>query len=163
MAVLIVLAIDRLTKFLVVKYLPFEVPVAPIPALSKWFSFTYIHNTGAAFGMFRQGCTLFALVAVCVVIGLIVWYDRLPVRHLLVRIAVGLIIGGAAGNLVDRVRTCYVVDFLDFHFWPVFNVADSAVVVGVVILGIYMLFSEGSAQGVEPQGKHLGREESGSV
>ena len=152
---------DRLTKNLVVRNLPFEVPVAPFPALGKWFTFTYIHNTGAAFGMFREGCYLFAAVAVFVVIGLVVWYDRLPVEHLLVRIAVGLIVGGATGNLVDRVRTCYVVDFLDFHFWPVFNVADSAVVVGVITLGVYMLLSEGSAREAEPQGEPIGREEPG--
>lgn len=136
----VVLIADRLTKIWVVRSLPFEVPVTVIPGLENWFTFTYIHNTGAAFGMLPQASLFFTVVAIAVALGLVVWYDRLPVRYLPVRIAVGMIMAGALGNLVDRVNTGYVVDFIHFHFFPIWNVADASVSVGTVILGIYLLF-----------------------
>jgi len=143
---ILTLVLDRASKILVVRFLPFEVPVAPVAALAKIFTFTYIHNTGAAFGMLPQAGIVFAFVQAIVAVALVIWYDRLPVRHLLVRIAVGLVSAGAVGNLIDRLHTGYVVDFLHFHFWPIFNLADSAVVAGVVVLGAYMLFGEDAAE-----------------
>ena len=122
--------------------LPFEVPQAPLAALQGWFSLTYIHNSGAAFGMFPQLGSFFAIVQVVVSTALVVYYDRLPVQHWPVRAAIGLIVGGALGNLADRVLTGHVVDFIHFRYFAIFNVADSAVVVGVIILGFYMIFLE---------------------
>ncbi|MHB0877794.1 MAG: signal peptidase II [Anaerolineae bacterium] len=141
-ALFLTLVVDRLTKIWVVGNLAFEQPFAPIPALDGWLNLTYIHNTGAAFGMFPQLGLFFATVAVIVVIGLVVYYDRLPVQHFMVRVAVGLIAGGALGNLVDRFVTGYVVDFVHIRLFAIINTADSAVSVGVAILGFYMMFME---------------------
>ncbi|MGI6207441.1 MAG: signal peptidase II [Anaerolineae bacterium] len=142
LALAIVIILDRLTKMWVVENLPFETPVTVIKGLENIFTLTYIHNSGAAFGLLPEAATLFAIVKVVVVIALAVWYDRLPVQHFLVRLSIGMIQGGALGNLVDRLTTGYVVDFLHVHFWPIFNVADSAVSVGVVILAIYLLLED---------------------
>lgn len=141
----VTVVLDRLTKAWVVRTLPFQVPVTVIPGIENVFTFTYIHNSGAAFGLLPQAGDVFAVVKVVVVIALFIWYDRLPVEHALVRLSIGMIQGGAIGNLIDRLTTGYVVDFLHFHFWPIFNVADSAVSVGVVILAAYLLVTDSSA------------------
>lgn len=145
LALVIVLIVDRATKIWAAGNLPFQVPVTVIPGLDNIFTLTYIRNGGAAFGLFPQAGTLFALVKIVVVIGLVIWFDSLPVQHFLVRLAVGMIQGGAIGNLVDRLTTGTVVDFLHFHFWPIFNVADSAVCVGVVVLAAYLLVDDSAA------------------
>ncbi|NPV09860.1 MAG: signal peptidase II [Anaerolineae bacterium] len=142
LALVATIVLDRLTKIWVARTLPFEVPVTVIEGIENWFTLTYIHNSGAAFGLLPEGGLLFALVKVAVVIGLTIWYDRLPVQHFLVRLSIGMIMGGALGNLVDRLTTGYVVDFIHLHFWPIFNVADSSVSVGVTILAVYLLFTD---------------------
>jgi len=144
------LVLDRLTKRWVVANLPFEQSVAPIPALDGWLNFTFIHNTGAAFGMFPQLGYFYATVATVVVVCLVIYYDRLPVQHFWVRVAVGLIAGGALGNLVDRFITGYVVDFVHIPYFAIINAADAAVSVGVAILGGYMMFSEEERRSATP-------------
>lgn len=99
----------------------------------------YTRNTGAAFGTFQSGGLLFVAVAIVVSVGILVYYRRVQASGLVVRVALALILGGALGNVVDRVRLGYVVDFIDLHWWPVFNLADSAIVVGVVLLSLYAL------------------------
>ena len=97
----------------------------------------------------KQGA-LFVLIAFIVIAAIIVYYRHLPEGYLVARVALGLMLGGALGNLIDRLRQGYVVDFADVNFWPlhnwpIFNVADSAIVVGVVLLAITMLIED--AQG----------------
>lgn len=94
----------------------------------------YTENTGAAFSVFRSGGSVFVLIAIVVSVGILVYYRRAASAARIVRIALGLILGGALGNLVDRVRLGYVVDFIDLRWWPVFNLADSAIVIGVALL-----------------------------
>jgi signal peptidase II len=91
-------------------------------------------NTGAAFSMFRTGGVIFGVVAAAVSLGIIWYYPRVTEAHPTFRFALGLVLGGALGNLVDRVRLGHVVDFIDLGWWPVFNLADSAVVLGVALL-----------------------------
>ena len=98
-------------------------------------------NSGAAFGMFQSGGLLFAAVAIFVSGGIVIFYRRIADSGILVRLALGLILGGALGNLVDRVRLGYVVDYVDLRWWYVFNLADSAIVVGVAILLLASSFS----------------------
>jgi len=103
---------------------------------------THVTNSGAAFGLLPAQTTFFILVAAFVIV-LILLYDRiLPQSSPLLKIALGLQLGGAVGNLVDRLRYGYVVDFFDIRVWPVFNVADSAIVVGVAILFYLLVFAE---------------------
>lgn len=116
------------------------------PVVPGFFSLTHVSNRGAAFGLFSgTGNSLvatflvvFSLAAVAVVLALL-WRSRLERS---VGVSVALILGGALGNLVDRLRTGAVVDFLDFHLgrfhWPAFNLADSAIVVGTAVL-VYQL------------------------
>ena len=150
----LVIAVDAATKWGASRFLHYATPVK----ITEFFNLTLLHNHGAAFsflakadGWQRWG---FAALAFVVALGLMVWLLRIP-RAVpggsgvamrrgvgVVKVAIALIIGGAIGNLIDRLTLGYVVDFLDFHWhayhWPAFNVADSAIVLGVALL----IFSE---------------------
>jgi len=136
---LLVFAADRISKALVLRYLPVGHSWNPIPSLRRWVSITHVVNSGAAFGLFPDYGTLFVVIAVVVVVAIVAYYRYLPTDRWLVRVSLGLQLGGALGNLLDRLRYGYVVDFIDFKIWPVFNLADSAIVVGVAILAYYLL------------------------
>ncbi len=125
-----VVAIDQVTKSVATHRLQ----DSPIDLLGGTVTLDYARNTGAAFSIFRSGDVAFAVIAILVCCGIVVYYQRAGSAPLITRIALGLILGGAVGNLVDRVRLGYVVDFIDLHWWPVFNVADSSIVVGVLLL-----------------------------
>lgn len=145
-----VLIADQLTKQLVVLTM---IPGQSMPH-SGLFRFTHLINTGSAFGFFPNQ-TLFLIIASFVGIGvLLVFYRTHPVNSTLLQISLGLQLGGATGNLVDRVRLGYVVDFIDVGAWPVFNLADSAIVVG--LLGLLWALAFTSGRGTpkpEPIGK----------
>lgn len=135
-----IFAIDQLTKWLARLYLP-RFADQSVPILGDAFRLTYVMNRGAAFGILQDQNTFFIVVS-GVVIGIIVLsYRYSPIRSPLVNFALGLQLGGALGNLSDRLRLGYVVDFLDVSIWPVFNMADSAIVVGVAILAYHLLRS----------------------
>ncbi len=109
-----------------------------------FFRITHVHNTGAAFGLFRGqsfALTIIAITGILVILAYAVYiHRRFPwFDTTLVRVALGLVLGGTAGNLIDRFRFGYVTDFIDFGFWPSFNVADSAVTVGVIIFACLLL------------------------
>jgi signal peptidase II len=137
----IIFALDQASKFLVVKYIPLGESWSLWPALARLVQFTFITNTGAAFGMFPQLGTIFLVIAIVVMIGLPIFFHQLPTENLWVRISVGLLLGGAMGNGIDRILRSYVVDFVDIGFWPIFNVADLSIVTGVCIL-TYCLWEE---------------------
>jgi signal peptidase II len=105
-----------------------------IPVFLPVFYITYILNPGAAFGMLANQTNFFIVISLLVVFGVLVGYRYLPKERIWVRLASGLLVGGALGNLIDRVRLGRVVDFLDFRVWPVFNLADIAIVVGALLL-----------------------------
>jgi signal peptidase II len=111
-----------------------------VEVLGGFVRLDYTFNTGAAFGIFRTGGVVFAAVAVGVSAGIVIYYRRVATSPLILRAALGLILGGALGNLLDRIRLGYVVDFIDLRWWPVFNLADSAIVVGVCLLVLHALF-----------------------
>lgn len=146
---------DRVSKALIVRdVVPREGDsVAVIPPI---FSITNVHNTGVAFGLFTHRNLLFGAVALVVLLIILNFYRQLPDDLLWLRISLGLQAGGAVGNIVDRVTQGYVTDFLDFHFWPVFNVADSCVCVGVAMLAIYLVFSGSGHQETEKEGNTYG-------
>jgi len=142
MAFIIVVAIiflDQLTKFVTVRSLSLNHPVSVIKGI---FSLTLVHNRGAAFGILKNQVPLFVITSIIAVI--LIYSELKSNRHRLTySIALSLILAGALGNLIDRVLFGYVIDFLDFHVWPVFNVADSAITVGAVMLGWTLIFKEG--------------------
>lgn len=123
--------IDQASKALVqlLMYLGESVPVAP-----PVFYLTYIMNPGAAFGLLAYQTSLFVTVTVVLVAGALLGYRKLPPGRNLLRYGLGLVLGGALGNLADRLRYGRVVDFLDFRVWPVFNLADTAIVIGASFL-----------------------------
>ena len=135
----VIVALDQVTKALVRRTLPLHESVTVIPG---FLDFTHIRNTGAAFG-FKDGAdlpyktVLLSGIAVASLVGVGFYAVSLPREHRLARWGLALILGGAAGNLIDRVTAGFVVDFVDvywraYHFWA-FNVADSAISVGVTL------------------------------
>ncbi len=136
------IALDQATKAYVAAHLALHESWMPLRVVEPYFRFTHVHNTGAAFGVFPQGGSIFLVIAVVVSLVIVYYYRQMPDGSLLVRLALGLQMGGALGNVIDRVRLGYVVDFLNVRFWPVFNVADSAIVLGVVLLVLEMLRDE---------------------
>ena len=137
----LIILFDQLTKWLVQSSMTLN---TSIPVMEGVFSMTYIHNSGAAFSML-QGKTFLLIGIQLLVIFAMLAYASMKRRGMnrLLLVSLGLIIGGGFGNLIDRVRQGYVVDFFDFHFWPIFNVADIAVSVGCGLLIVYVLFVEG--------------------
>ena len=111
-----------------------------IPVLPGIFHITYIENPGAAFGMFANQRMIFILAALLVIVAVCAAYRRLMEEGRTVRWGVALLLGGAVGNLIDRVRTGRVIDFLDFRIWPVFNIADVGICIGVALLIYTMAF-----------------------
>lgn len=135
----LVFVADQASKFLVLRYLPLGESWNPIPALRGLVSVTHVVNSGAAFGLFPDRGMLFLIIAIVVVVAIVAYYRYLPTDQILVRASLGLQLGGALGNLFDRLKFGYVIDFIDFKIWPVFNLADSAIVIGVVILAFHLL------------------------
>ncbi len=137
---LLVIALDRASKAAVLTWLA---PRGSIPVISGLFDLTYVRNPGGVFGMFKgldEGVrgALFTVVPVAAIVLIAAYARRIPPANRVAQLALSLILGGAVGNLVDRLRFGYVIDFLDFywrdHHWPAFNVADSAICIGVGLL-----------------------------
>jgi signal peptidase II len=155
-----VLAADQLTKWLAQTYLS-RVPDQSIPIIDDLVRLTYVANRGAAFGILQNQTVVFVVIGVGVIAVILASYRYLPVSGILLNLALGLQLGGAVGNLIDRVRNGYVVDFIDVALrragsgavpleWPVFNLADSAIVVGVVILAFHLMRTPERARGEAP-------------
>jgi len=125
-----VFALDRITKSMVVAQVPYGTEV---PVIGHLVGIINVHNSGAAFGVAPAGAGFFLVAAVAIAIGLVVYVARNP-GDLWTDAALGLIMGGTLGNGYDRIMFGTVTDFINFHFWPVFNVADSGVSIGVVAL-----------------------------
>ncbi len=129
----LVLLLDQFSKALALKYL---VPGTSRPVLSPLFHLTLVENQGIAFGLF-QGFDKLLFVTVTVSIGVLVYLGfRSDARRWVNQWGIGLILGGAVGNWLDRARVGAVIDFLDFRIWPVFNFADTAITLGV---GLFLL------------------------
>ncbi|MCG8426173.1 MAG: signal peptidase II [Chromatiales bacterium] len=146
----LVIGLDQISKQLVESSL---LVYETIP-VTGFFNLTLAYNEGAAFSFLSdQGGWqrwLFAALAAGVSLLLAVWLAKLQKRERWVAIAFSLIIGGAIGNLIDRLLFGHVIDFLDFHYgewhWPAFNIADSAIFIGVVLMVLDMLFNQGEEQ-----------------
>jgi signal peptidase II len=141
---LLIFAADQVTKNLVVSNMQLGQTIELASWLTPIFKLTYITNTGVAFGLLSGLGDVFKVVDVIVIVGLLIYQYFLPPNQKLIRIALGLQLGGASGNLLDRLTRGSVVDFLDLNFWPmknwpIGNIADITIVVGVILLGITML------------------------
>lgn len=152
---LVIIVIDQLTKAWMIDGLSLQ-EVRQIPVWPPLFHLSWVENTGVSFGLFGGGSARWALVVFSIIVAcvLAVWAMRADRR--LLAAALGMVMGGALGNVIDRIRFGYVVDFLDFSgigFFPwVFNVADSAITIGVVLLILDSFLSERSAKvGAAPE------------
>jgi signal peptidase II len=121
---------DQLTKWTVTSALALGDSVGVLGP----FSIHHVRNTGIAFGLFSSATTAVIVVTGAAVGGMLVFFARAGQSHALVPIALGLVLGGSISNLLDRVRLGHVTDFLDFDYWPAFNLADTFIVVGVALL-----------------------------
>jgi signal peptidase II len=135
-----IIVFDQLTKALVWRELGPDFGTS-IPILGEWLRLTLIKNTGVAFGMFQGFPQIFTLTSILISIGAIVFYRfQLPENQPWVQASVGLIVGGAVGNIIDRLRQGYVLDFVHVTWFPgIFNVADAAITIGVGMLAGYLL------------------------
>ncbi len=129
----LVYALDQGSKFLAASRMSFY---ESIPVIENIFHITLIKNYGAAFGILPHMRNFFVVMHFLVILLILFFIRQIPRRQVWLRLGLALQLAGALGNLTDRLRLGYVLDFLDFRIWPVFNVADSAIVAGVFCLAI---------------------------
>ncbi|MGI6258679.1 MAG: signal peptidase II [Anaerolineaceae bacterium] len=135
-----VIALDQWTKWLVEQNIALGEEVYPIGFLAPFFRFTFWKNTGAAFGLFQNASQVLLVVSIVISLLLVWVYFKSLDEPVLFRISLSMMLGGAIGNIIDRVTQGFVTDFIAVGRFPVFNVADSAVTVGVglMLLGLYL-------------------------
>ncbi|MCU0651904.1 MAG: signal peptidase II [Candidatus Omnitrophica bacterium] len=128
-----ILLVDQLTKFLANKYLALNQPVAVIKG---FFYFTLVHNRGAAFGILKNQLPIFIITALAAIILISInLKNKQHKQPAVYNLSLSLILAGGLGNLIDRIFFGHVIDFFDFRIWPVFNIADSAITIGAILLG----------------------------
>jgi signal peptidase II len=149
------IAVDQITKAVV---------TAQLARGESWpddgfFRVTYARNSGTAFGLFQDQGTLLTIISIGAVAALVYFFRGSGLRSLAVRIPIGVMLGGAIGNLIDRVRYGYVVDFIDIGTWPIFNAADSFITTGITALVVITVLyphllsgEESPGHGSEPPG-----------
>jgi signal peptidase II len=136
----LVTALDQWSKHWVRQTLRPYQSVMPIGWLEPYVTFTRVENPGAAFGLGQGLGTLFVFTAFVAVLLIVFYFRRLAIHSVLLRIALGLQLGGAMGNLIDRLSQGAVTDFINLGWFPVFNVADSGITVGSILLATYAIF-----------------------
>ena len=132
----VIFALDQWTKWLVRTNLPFQSTWLPdwLAWLTPYARIVHWSNSGAAFGSFQNGNSVFTVLAILVIAAILYYYPRVDTNDWALRLAMGLQLGGAAGNLVDRLVMQRVTDFISIGTFPVFNLADSSISIGVVVL-----------------------------
>lgn len=160
----LIVALDQWTKWLVRETLPLRGTWLPewLDWLSPYARIVHWNNSGAAFGMFQQGNLIFTILAFLVIGAILYYYPRVEAEDWTLRLAMGLQLGGAAGNLVDRLLISKVTDFISISVFPVFNIADASITVGVLVLllGVWLkerlakkrANDESSLEGMESRG-----------
>ena len=135
-AALLILLCDQVAKHIIQNTLSLG---SSTPVIKNIFHLTLVHNRGAAFGILKTQNPLFITIGAAAAVFMAFYLPRIVSRDLSTKIAFALILGGVLGNLFDRIRLGYVIDFLDFRVWPVFNIADSAITIGVLLICILLL------------------------
>ena len=136
-------AIDRFAKIAALKLLD---PGESVSAIPGFLSITLVLNDGAAFGLFRGRSAFFVLIALAVIIAITAYLIKSRPSDRAISAGLGLILGGALGNLADRMVFGRVIDFIDLGFWPVFNIADSCITIGAAVLIFAVFLSKKSKQ-----------------
>ena len=134
----IIFLVDRITKLYVMYNLP---QGKSLPQLGGMFDFTYIQNSGAAFSIMSGKSIILIIISIVIIIAICIYYLSNRLTTIALTAASSLIIGGAAGNLCDRLLYGRVIDFIDFRFWPIFNIADMAICAGACIF-VFLIYVE---------------------
>ena len=150
---LLIVITDQLSKF----WIRSNLAVGESFSGVGFFRLTYVRNSGAAFGLFPGQSFMLSIIALAGVATLLLYtfllQRRLPfLNNRRGKVALGLVLGGAVGNLIDRIYRGSVTDFIDFSFWPAFNIADSAIVIGTIMLAYLLIYSTISKK--RPDGHH---------
>ncbi len=132
----LVLVFDQGSKAIIRYFIPVDISIPLVPGI---LHITHVRNAGAAFSLFPNQRLVFLIVSIAVIISIVYYYWRAGNVDRKLTIALGLMLGGASGNLIDRLVSGRVTDFIDFRVWPIFNIADSAIDIGVALLIIIML------------------------
>ena len=132
------IAADQLTKYIVTSQLQLDDGLHVVGP----FWIHHVQNSGIAFGLFASATAVVILLTGVAVSCMLIFFGRSGARHPILPVALGLVIGGSMSNLLDRVRLGYVTDFLDLRYWPAFNLADSFIVIGVLVLLAALVFAE---------------------
>jgi signal peptidase II len=150
----IIIILDQVTKAIVRASIPFGEQWMPLEWLAPFFRFVHWQNTGAAFGLFQGGGLVFGILAVVVTAFIIIYYPQIPKEEKLMRVAISMQLGGAIGNLIDRIQFGPVTDFISVGSFPVFNIADSSITVGVGLLILALWLSERREHKTEESPEH---------
>lgn len=135
----LIAAADQALKYLVHNNLALG---QSVPLIGNVIKFTYVRNTGAAFSFFVGFSSYLAVIGVIVSIAVVYFHYRMPAKNYFLQTALALILGGSAGNLIDRILRSYVIDYIDITIWPVFNFADIMINVGVIMLLLKFMAKE---------------------
>lgn len=148
-----VIIADQLTKALIRQNLALGEAWAPIPAIGDFFRFLYWQNRGAAFGTLQNAGPVLTVVRIAIAIFIIVFYQKAEIKDTLMKVALSLMLGGAVGNLIDQFSLGFVTDFIAVGRYPIFNVADSCVTIGVGLMLLDMLIKEKNGSKTDPETK----------
>lgn len=142
-----VLILDQVTKYIIIEKLPIS---SEIEVIRGFFYITHLKNTGAAFGLFQDSTRTLTTISFVAIVLIIILKIILKLNYAFYNVSLGFVLGGALGNLIDRYFVGEVTDFLNFTFWPVFNIADSFIIIGfclIIILILREYFKKGKTQG----------------
>lgn len=131
--------LDQATKYLAITRLELG---ASVPILGGLLCLTLTRNPGGAFGLFQAWTQPLVIVAIIVVLGILLLVRQKADMSQVLTVSIGLELGGAVGNLIDRIRFRYVIDFIDLRVWPVFNIADVSITIGLFLLAYYVFVNE---------------------
>lgn len=148
-----IIVVDQITKALVRQNLALGESWAPIPAIGDFFRFLYWQNRGAAFGTFQNAGPILTIVRIAIAIFIIVFYQKAEIKDTLMKVALSLMLGGAIGNLIDQFSLGFVTDFIAAGKFPIFNIADSVVTIGVGLMLLDMIIKEKKGSKTDPEVK----------
>ncbi len=146
----LVIVVDQITKAVVRQNLALGEAWPPIPAIGDFFRFLYWQNRGAAFGTLQNAGSILTVVRIAIAVFIIVFYQKTEIKDMLVKVSLSLMLGGAVGNLVDQFTLGFVTDFIAVGRFPIFNVADSCVTIGVGLMLLDMLIKEKKGSKSDP-------------
>ncbi len=131
-----ILILDQVTKYIIIEKLPVN---SSIEVIGGFFYITHVKNSGAAFGLFHDSIRILTIISIVAIVLIIILKIILKLNYAFYNVSLGFILGGALGNLIDRYFVGEVTDFINFTFWPVFNIADSFIIIGFCLIIILIL------------------------